>query len=279
MRSLPLNDYSRWADFDHETAADWANGQIGCNAAEYMVEPILGGTFFQEPEEVSRALFALLSAHHFRRTSMLTLEGGIGRLAGALAEKLDVTLQAPVDSVRVEGDSVLVGTHEVGYAARYVVLATTASVARRLHKQADETERRLLSTPYSSSVNIALMTRPDYQIPPSLRGLYGVLIPRVERQHIVDITIESTKCRDRAAQGELFLLMLSGQSSAAMLGRTDSQILDAIKPETERFLPGVFDHLSNARIYRWLEALPFSPVGRAVALTLEQKSDDDRRFF
>ncbi len=266
LRSFPLNDYSRWADFDNETAADWSHRQIGRRAAEYMVEPLLDGLFFQEPEIASKAFLHVVFAFYFRRSESLTLQGGIGRLAEALAGKLDVTYNAPVKSVRSAGDSVLIVTSQEEYGARYVVLATTAPAARKLYAEADENERRLLATNYSSNVNIALMTHADYQVPPSLSNIYGVLIPRVERQHIAAITIETNKSPDRAANGKLFHVMLCGRSSAAMLQQTDTQILDAVKPEIERFLPGIIDQISKIRIYRWPEAMPLSPLGRAKEL-------------
>lgn len=272
MRSLPTDNYSRWADFDHETAAEWCHREIGRNANEYVVEPALSGLFFQEPEVVSGALFAALSAFHFRRSKTLTLQGGIGCLADKLAAKLDVALNTSVASVQVMQDFVAVKTPNANFAARWVVLATTAAAARKLYSPRDEIEQRLLETPYAANINIAVMTKPGYPIPASLHAVYGILIPRSERRHIAAISIETNKCQDRAAQGQLFHLMLCGKSSAEMLSQTDSQVSDAVKQEAERFLPGVFERASNIRVYRWPEAIALSPVGRARNLRLYRQA-------
>jgi protoporphyrinogen/coproporphyrinogen III oxidase len=258
-----LNDYSRWSDCDIETADVWSRREFGPATTDYLIEPLLQGFYFQETETTSRALAQAVLAFGAHRSRTLAMAGGLGRLPTALAAMLDVALATPVIALTVEPDAITVVTNEARLVADHVVLATTASVANRLFPTADEVERNLLTTAYSANLNLALMTRPEYCLPASLRAVYGLLVPRRERRYVAAIGIESNKCRDRAARGELFNVMLAGNSSRDLLASPEAEIVQGILPEVERLLPGISAQIATVRIYRWPEAEPLSPVGRA----------------
>jgi len=259
----PLNDYSQWSDCDIETADVWGRREFGPATTDYLIEPLLQGFYFQETETTSRALAQAVLAFGAHRSRTLAMAGGLGRLPTALAATLDVALATPAIALTVEPDAITVVTNEARLVADHVVLAATASVANRLFPIADEVERSLLTTAYSANLNLALMTRPEYRLPASLRAVYGLLVPRRERRQVAAIGIESNKCRDRAARGELFNVMLAGTSSRDLMAWPEAEIVHEILPEVERFLPGISAQIVAARIYRWPEAEPLSPVGRA----------------
>jgi oxygen-dependent protoporphyrinogen oxidase len=258
-----LNDYSQWSDCDIETADVWGRREFGPAPTDYLIEPLLQGFYFQDTETTSRALAQAVLAFGAHRSRTLAMAGGLGGLPMALAATLDVALATPAIALTVEPDAITVVTNEARLVADHVVLATTASVASRLFPTADEAERSLLTTAYSANLNLALMTRPEFRLPDSLRAVYGLLVPRRERQHVAAIGIESNKCRDRAARGELFNVMLAGNSSRDLMARPDAEIVQAVLPEVERLLPGISAQIAVTRIYRWPEAEPLSPVGRA----------------
>jgi oxygen-dependent protoporphyrinogen oxidase len=266
LTSLPLNDYSQWASFDTETAAAWTSRNVGPSITEYIVEPMLQGSYFQEPEDTSLSLSQILSAFGFRRSRTLTIEGGIGRLPEMLASRLDVMLNSPVASLRMGKDSVTVVTDQSRLEANHVVLAVPATEARCIFVDVDELEQRLMATRYSANINIAVMTDDRFHLPERLTTVYGLLIPRRERACITAIGIESNKSRDRAPHGQLLNIMLSGASSAAMLALPDEEVLKAAMPEAERYLPELSKHIASTMLYRWTHAEPYSHVGRATDL-------------
>jgi len=263
-----LNDYSQWSDCDIETADSWSRREFGTTTTDYLIEPLLQGFYFQEPETTSRALAQAVLAFGAHRSQTFALAGGIDRLPRALAATLDVALSTPVIAIATEAGAVTITTNEARLVADHVVMATTASMAGRLFSSADAVERHLLTTPYSSNLNLALMTKPEFCLPASLRAVYGLLVPRRERQHVAAIGIESNKCRDRATRGELFNVMLAGGSSRDMMTWPETEILQAVLPEVERLLPGISAQIADVRIYRWPEAEPLSPVGRAKNLRI-----------
>jgi oxygen-dependent protoporphyrinogen oxidase len=268
LTALPLNDYSRWAAFDTETAAAWTNRNVGSAITEYIVEPMLQGFYFQEPEDTSLALSLILSAFGFRRSRTLTIESGMGRLPEMLASRLDVTLNSPVISLQLGKDSVTVVTNQSRFEADYVVLAVPATEARRIFIDVDELEQRLMATRYSANINIAVMTDDRFHLPESLTAVYGLLIPRRERACIAAIGIESNKSRDRAPRGQLFNIMLSGANSEAMLSLPDDAVLKVVMPEAEKYLPELSKHITSTVFYRWTQAEPYSHVGRSMDLRI-----------
>lgn len=263
LTSLPLNDYSQWAPFDTETAAAWTSRVVGPSVTEYVTEPLLQGFYFQDPEATSLSLSLILSAFGFRRSQTLTIEGGIGRLPEMLASRLDVTLNSTVTALEIGDDSVVVVTDKSRLKADQVVLAVPAMEARGIYIGADKLERRLLATRYSANISIAVMTDRQFEIPESLRRVYGLLIPRRERACIAAISIESNKSRDRSPGGQLLNIMLCGACSAAMLHLPDDEVLKAAIPEAEKYLPALSRHIASAVLYRWAQAEPFSHLGRA----------------
>ncbi len=263
LSSLALNDYSQWASFDRETFAAWANKALGPAVTEYLLEPMLHGFYFQEPEETSAALALVLLAFGFRRQRTLALRGGMGTLPEAMAARLDVVLDSPVVALESASNSVTVSTGTARMSADYVVLALPAPQARRLYSSSDETTRRLLATRYSSNINVAFMTDEQYRLPAELKPVYGLLVPRSERGIVAGIGIETNKSPVCAPRGELLNVMLSNTASGAMLVLDDGAIVDRVTEEAEGLFPGLAAHSESTRVYRWKDAEPYSPIGRA----------------
>lgn len=279
LTRLPLCDYSAWAHFDTESAADAVRREIGEIPLEYAIEPLLQGLYFQSPESCSQALSLAVSAFGARACRNRTLADGMGSLPEALAAGLEVHCRMAAE--RVEPGAVLAGGRR--WAADAVVLAVPANVARRLCAPAPLAphERRLLDTAYSATINIALMFRPGYALPDALAGVYGLLVPRRERQRIAAIGFESRKCRVRPAGGELVNVMLADEAARPLLAAGDAEVLAAVLPEVERYLPQAGAWLGGARLYRWPRAEPLSPPGRArdIALYRQGALRDGRRLL
>ncbi len=263
-RRLPTDDYSAWAEFDDADAAAWCPAHFGPTVSTYFIEPLLGGLLFQTPEETSRAMvMALVALATAGRPRAMTLERGLGLLPQALAARVDVRLKAPVRAIGVSEQGVQIATSDESVAADYVVLAAPAPAASALYAQAGELERRLMSTPYSSTVNVCLATARHWRKETTLAKAWALLIPRVEREAVCSITIESWRERTRVPSGELLSAMVSGQAAATMLNQSDEQIVSRMLPEVETYFPGVIAAKRFAHIIRWRDAIPKSPLGRS----------------
>ena len=261
--ALPLDDYAAWQDFDNESAAQFIKREFGEYVLEYMTEPQMQGYYYQSPEQVSKIQALMLLNFAMRKGKLLNFSQGIGSLPEKLGSFLDVKLNCAISSINIDpvGEISLTSEADKFHADR-VVLATTASVAKSLFKSANELENDLLQSKYSSTINIAIATNTNWKLPASLNKLYGLVIPRRERQKIAAITIESNKNKHCTKNGELLDIMLDGTHGAELLNISESEILQSILPELEKYFPGISQSIHLTHITRWKDAIPISFIGK-----------------
>lgn len=262
-RHLPLSDYSQWHMLDDADAAEWIAASFGGEALEYVFEPMLEGFYFQAPEQMSRALPAVVWNFVARRKSVMALAGGIGCLPEALAQKVKIHLSTPAEAIDTAGSGVRVTTPAGVFEGDHVVLATTASVARQLYAPVHEAEERLLQTRYSATINVSFAIPEGVSTARVTKDIYGLLIPRRERQVIAAIGIESRKCWQYVPQGELLNVMLEDSAGSRLVHAPEDQVLTEVLPELHRYFPGIERSIKFAHFCRWAEAEPRSPVGRS----------------
>ncbi|MCB9453281.1 MAG: FAD-dependent oxidoreductase [Anaerolineaceae bacterium] len=280
MRRLPLDNYAGWAEYDHTDAAVWCAARLGETVTEYILEPALQAYYFQPPEGTSEALARVLMGFNFNLANeTLTLVRGLGSLPEALAAGLDVRLHTPAQQIEPLAEGVRVATASGDFVAQWVVLAATTSAVSRIYTPMDATERELLTTGYSSTLVINLAIAPDWPLPEKLRQVYGLAVPRKERDLIAAVAIESNKEPGRAPSGELLNVMLADEAGAVLLHESDADVVARILPELERYFPGVGRHIRFTHIIRWAEAEPRSPVGRSRAIAAYRRSRDEQRVL
>jgi oxygen-dependent protoporphyrinogen oxidase len=95
------------------------------------------------------------------------------------------------------------------------------------------------------------------------KHIYGLAIPRRERQVIAAIGIESRKCKRYVPRGELLNVLLSGSAGSRLLRASEEQVLAEVLPELQRYFPGIERRIEFAHFCRWAQAEPRSPVGRS----------------
>ncbi|NTV02637.1 MAG: FAD-dependent oxidoreductase [Chlorobiaceae bacterium] len=269
LGACSLSDFSAWSTYDDETVKSWSDRLLGHSVTDFMFDPMLRGFYFQSAEETSRALAMVLAAFSFRRSHTLTCDGGIGTLPGMLARNLDVVFDTPVLSVDADGDTVRVTTASGTLLAGRVIVAIPAPLASMLIRTnaCHPVECRLLSTGYSSSINIGCIASADFRLPGDLRDVYGVLVPSSESREIVGIGIERNKFTERLpADAQLFNIMLSDACSRRVTGLPDEEVVRLALVAAERFLPGLASTLAASLVCRWPLAEPRSPVGRSADL-------------
>ncbi len=261
--NLPVSDYSKWAKFDTENATSWYNRQYGEWMTEYIIEPMLEGFYFQSPDKTSSALPIAISGFLTRGAKTMTLKQGISSLPLALADKLQVSLNEKVEKISVEKEKVIVHTNRQEIETDKVILALPAHIAKSIYTSESEIEKALLNTSYSSTLNLVLSTRKDWQLPESVEDVYGLLIPRRERKRIVAIAFERAKDVERVREGQLLNIMLDSISGAEMVDWDEQKIITELLPELDHILAGISDNIVFHKLYRWKYAEPKSPVGRS----------------
>jgi oxygen-dependent protoporphyrinogen oxidase len=265
LKEKRKDDYALWETYDDEDASRWWAHKFGLESVEYMVEPLFEGFFFQPPEGASKALALLIASFNMAKGEILTMKRGLGSVTEALAAELDVEVNTPVLEVRRRyGMKSVVVTRSNAFEADYVVLATPAPIAKQILADPTPFEKELLETPYASTIVVTIATSKNWSKSiKALRGAYGLLIPRRERDLVGAIGIETNKCATHTQAGELLNIMTEGVQSPQLMDKPDEEILELVLRDLENYFPGVTGSVTYSTVIRWKHAQTKSPVGRA----------------
>lgn len=264
INSLPLDNYAAWADFDDEYANTFIEREFSENILEYVIEPQMQGFHYQTPEEASKIHALMLLSYMQKKGKVLNLCHGMDSLPEKLATLLNVKCNCSILSLKAEADGrIALESNSGTFYADRAILAVPATKGKSIFTFANELESKLLETQYSSTINVGIATDPLWSLPRSLQEIYGILIPRLERQRIAGIGIESNKRAHRIKEGELFDIMLDNQSSVELFNKSDDNLLKVILPELEKYFPRVSEFIRLTHVIRWQDAEPISSLGRS----------------
>ena len=276
---LPLEDFSRWSDLDDAPASAWLRKQFNEEILEYVFEPMVHGFYFQEPDEMSRALPALLWNFGARNRQPMALFGGMESLPDALAAGLDIRLRTPVETIEAAEDGVTVEAGEGRFSASRLILAVPAPVARNLWTPDDEIERALLATPYSPAVVMGLLIPdglPKSSMPPDV---HGIMFPRRERRVLGSVVVVTRKCPIHVDQGELLNVMLSHADAMRLFEAPQDEIFAEVLSELEEYYPGLEERIDLVRVYRWRNAAACTPPGRCRNIQAYRSDSAEKKIF
>ena len=259
LERLDLSDFSAWAFVDCSDTARWLAEANATRVQQRLVEPMLEGLYFQQPETTSQALTLMMLSFGWRHHRPTTLAGGLARLPDAMARDLDVQLANPVQTIELSGDQVVVHGLQGRFAARQLVMAAPAHAARSLLPPSGEDAEQLSQTIYSSTVLVALVLAPSWRLPSALADVYGGVVPRQHRGKVAAVTIENHKHADRAPEGTLVHLMLDDASARAAQGLDDEHLLGTLRDDLDALLPGARSAIQHSAVFRWPHAEPRSP--------------------
>jgi oxygen-dependent protoporphyrinogen oxidase len=255
-------------DLDDEPAAAWALRTLGADVTQRLLEPTVNGFYFQSMAANSAVLPAAVAAFGARPGRTLTIEGGLGRLPQALADHLDVRLGRPVRAVSRSGGQAVVTTDSGDIRADRVIIAVPGPAASAMLRGADQVERSLMSTPYSSGLLVGIpLPRPLHA--GQLGHAYGVLVHPEEPTAVAALAVASRAHR-RTTTGDLVTVMLTHRSATELAAADDHAVaatalgaLEALDPQLRGALPS---HPGRARVVRHPHAMPFCPRGHAATV-------------
>ena len=268
VTSRRKDDYTLWSETDDVDAALWWHDTFGSESLDYLLEPMFEGFFFHPPEGSSKALAMLIASFNMAEGKVLTLRRGLGSVTEALAERVAVELECPVSEIaRMPDGRVRIAANSERIVADYVVLAVPAPLASKLLANQTAAERAVLSTLYASTVVVTLACSKNWSKKvPSLRDVYGYLIPRCERNLVGAIGIEGNKCSEHTNAGELLNIMTEGRQSPALMERSVEEIVALVLEDLESLFPGISSCVDFQQVLRWPYAQTLSPIGRSTAI-------------
>ena len=232
---------------------------VGAGANRYFAS-LLAEVFCNYPAgEVSLA-FAALGARFPTRRGW-TLDGGLGALPRALAERLDVRCGVAVERARATGDAVEVETSSgERLVARAAIVATRAHEALAIWPDATQNAREFLSEQsYSRGLGVFLRTSTPIQ-PTDRRGrpLYMRTLPRGEGG---DALLAVVYLNDAAPDGGLILL--DAYAEAVDAADDDEELAARLEAELAAVHPEAAELVTARRVVRWDPFVPLFPAGRS----------------
>ena len=265
-----------------ESLARFIERHFGRQMVERMVGPLIGGIFGGDPDQLSahatmpqmvaserkwrsltfamKAARPLSSGDRPKRSSMLTLRGGMQTLSDALVAQLGEVVHSGTEVAALQRDSGrwridLTGGGE--FEADAVICAAPAWITARLCRKIDkELSQALGAIHYNSvaTVNLGFDTMPECRLP----GGTGFVIARDENRMLTAVSFSSAKFESRAPRGGLLVRAFLGDAAARAY--SEPELLAHARRELKDIL-GLVAEPTMVHISRQIRALPRYDVG------------------
>lgn len=254
------------AAIDTETAAQYGIRCLNKEIAEYFVEPLVRGMMLANSDTVSKVeLFHGLN--NIYDVTLFGLTGGVRTFSDALAQHLDVKLQASVTSVKTEDSGVEVSWQIDGSSyteqADYCVVACPLPFAAEIYPEHQALQSLNKTVRYARCISVSVGTRrkPDHKA-------YVMQVPRVEHENICYIFAEHNKGIKVAPEGcGLTTAYFSNSASEKMINASDEELVDEVLEFFNEFMPELKGTVEMTRVHRWEAALCQNEVGAYQAVT------------
>ena len=283
-------------DVADESLADFTRRRLGSEVFERIVQPLVGGIYTADPEQLSMqatlAQFVEMERVHgglirgarqarkvtqqqgsesgARYGMFVTLRYGLAGLVERLAERLpegSVQLNTVVDQITpTDNDRWEIAMAKGSLPGKTVktfdgvVVATPVHVAARLLSTSDATLSSRLGRidSASSAVVINGFRREDISHP--LDG-FGFVVPAREQRTILACSFSSIKFAGRAPAGKVLLrTFVGGACQPEMLEKPDEEIQLSVQKELQELI-GVQGNPIFQQVIRWTRAMPQYHVG------------------
>jgi oxygen-dependent protoporphyrinogen oxidase len=281
-----------------ESVASFARRRLGREAFDRLVQPLVGGIYTADPENLSLAATlprflemewqyrSLIRAAwqerktHSRMKSELPGDAsgvrygmfvaprrGMSSLVTAIIERLanaTIRLRTPIEHLQriADGRWRIASTQGPSDAGEYdaVIIATPAHVAARLIEPFDADVASQLRAIQYASAAIACLGYRRGQISHPLDG-FGLVVPAIERRQILAASFASLKFAGRAADDRVLIrVFIGGAMQPELLDRDDAELRTIACRELAQLL-GVEGEPELAIIARWNNAMPQYHLG------------------
>src|ERR1044071_2163670 len=269
---------------DEESLAQFVRRRLGREALERMAQPMVGGIYTADPEnlslratmprflEMEREHRSLIRAMWKQRRKVLAAESkatsgaryslflsfdeGMQTLVDGIVARLSdvsVRLNTRVESLAFDDETkqwkIAIGAGET-ILADAVCLALPAYASAKLLREADtQLSGELEAIPYASTATINLgYKRAD--IPHALDG-FGFVVPLIERRSILACTFSSVKFAGRAPIGHALLrAFIGGALQPEMFALEEEAMIKAARRDLQQLL-GIRKEPLFAHVSKW----------------------------
>jgi oxygen-dependent protoporphyrinogen oxidase len=254
---LDYADMRKAAPLDTESARAYATRSLSAEVDSYLCEPIVRTMLIADTDKVSKVeLFS--GVGNIFTAKIMAVVGGQGRMPQALADRLKVHLQIPVNEVRRDQNRVRI-SHS-GTTSDYDSCVVTCPLPEAAAICADD--RGILgpldqSLGYTQCISVALGTASPPDCPAFL-----LMFPSVEDPDIALMFLDHNKAPDRAPAGRGLLSCLwETGASKRMIDAPDEQLVEHTLATVFKVFPELRGTVEFTHVTRWRRALPFTRIG------------------
>jgi oxygen-dependent protoporphyrinogen oxidase len=283
-----------------ESLAAFVRRRLGHEALERIAQPMVGGIYTADPEQLSlaatmpqfldlerdyRSLIlglrarskqqqAAASAAGPRYGLFMSLQGGLETLITTLVERLQqpdplvqvrlVTGQRIDHAVQRDGGYDLLESVDGGaqqiHHADQLVVALPAHAAHHVLRTVDLVLASRLATVPYAGVATVNLAFPESAIPPVPEAA-GFVVPAIEKRTVIACTFAHRKYADRAPQGTALLrAFVGGALHESVLDQDDATIIAAVRRDLQA-LTGIAAEPLFAHVHRWPKAMAQHVIG------------------
>jgi protoporphyrinogen/coproporphyrinogen III oxidase len=226
--------------------------------------------YIAEPEETSRVAF-LATLLYLGGLELFNSSQGIGFLAEALADRVDVRLGVGVREVRADvhpatdggsrplsaapgGPALLTLDDGSQIEADAVIVTVPASqVGPLVPDLPGAVLDAFREVPYGASTPVALgLSRPMSET------AFVINLSRLECRTVAAVAFEHNKHPARVPEGHCLLMAYPGaEAGARLLQVSDERVIQAVLHDVEKLYPRISSQVDFARVYRW----PYAAAG------------------
>lgn len=259
--NLDFDDPLKAMGLDTESFAGYVRRKFGEEVLDYFAQPLISCFALANPDDVNAPTG--LGFAWYLIPGLYTLEGGIGSISRALAEKLrDLRLKTAAKKIVMEGGKVrgveiADGGKTEFLEADNVICATLAGQAAELAPDLPVGIRDTLGgLRYSACTHVML------GIPRRPFGdIWAIAVPRRERYCFAGVSENAIKAPGYAPPGRGTIHVYTySEHASRMLEMSDGEVLDEVLADLRRMDPG-FPDPEFCEIFRWPEAVYLAAPG------------------
>jgi oxygen-dependent protoporphyrinogen oxidase len=280
-----------------ETLRAFAERRLGTEAAERLVDPMVGGIFAGDPgrlvaehalpslhrlEAEHRSLILGLARRKGPARRIVSFPGGLARLTEALAARL------PAGALRLGAQASLLRPSKGGWEVAWREADGSVGGARARHLVVTAPPWQWASLPIEASLGGLLREAELVEAPPValvVRGYdrpqvahpldgFGLLAPRAEGRDVLGVLFPGSVFPSFCPEGKVLLSTFIGGARAPALARLDDAALGALADRELGTLVGARGAPERQWVARWPRAIPqyTHTHGRLLAAMAETES-------
>lgn len=259
---LDYSDMAKSSKLDNENAYDYARRALGNELADFFCDPMVRVMLIADAQHISKVELFSAVANIFS-TRLFGLKGGVNRLPKVLAQKLQVRLSTPVDSVRLQDRSVRVSFSDGNKPPEFAMfdgcivacpLQAASKISLGHNKVFDQISQKL---DYTSAITVSIGT----SVKPN-SDAFVISLPACDNPVIALIFMDHNKCEDRSPE-DRFLINVhwEAEASAKHLAQGDDFIVEKTLGYVLNIFPEINGSIEMTHVKRWTRALPKTRPG------------------